>query len=513
MKNRYLSMVFLGTFNFCANFTYADSTTLQSMSDSEMSAATGQALMSLSYIAPNDTANLERQRVGGEQSVGFYKLGLEAKLELNANIRNLQLGCGGTNGTGSCDIDIKNLSLSGLNDGVVSGSTNPNEGSPTFTNGRASTSAEITNPFIEFAIKNPNSASTREFVGLRLSAEKINALLTAGIANGATPSTTDGIQSLSGYMQIAGTTGDVWTKAATFGKSDSNCLPGISGPTACQSIAGKLDVVLWGRRDFASLPADSNTTGITVPSMNVGFTLPAFTVNGNRQTKAVAPNVSATIPEIPIARASNCVAGDTRAACTVNYDNDQLYVSLRKASGSGYNAANLAQTDCVALIICLVSNAKFKMGADSKLTNLNIDITFEQALSMIHNIPLKGTGGYLALQKQALQWPGANTDDIAQKGWWMSFAEPVQLGYLKASQQVDISGVLPQVSTFVTQALYAGDPININLADAAGALTNNPIVKSLTIPVGTSTATLTLQNQQLKNQSIPTNCYGSLTFC
>jgi hypothetical protein len=486
------------------------------MSDHEMSAAAGQALLSLSYIAPNDIANLERKRIGGEQSLGFDKLGLEANLELNANIQNLQLGCGGVNGIGGCDIDIKNLSLSGLNDGNEVGSNNPNEGSPTFMNGRASTSAKITNPFIEFAIKNPNSASTREFVGLRLSAEKINALLTAGIANGATPSTTDGIQSLSGYMQIAGTKGDVWTKAATFGKSDSNCLPGISGPTACQSIAGKLDLILWGRRDFASLPADSNTTGITVPSMNVGFTLPAFTVNGKRQSIAVAPNVKATIPEIPLARASNCVTGDTRPACTVNFDNDQLYVELREPSDSDrYNAANLANSSCANFLFfgCIVSGASFKMGEDSKLTNLNINITFEQALSMIHNIPLKGTGGYLALQKQALQWPGANSDDIAQKGWWMSFAEPVQLGYLKASQQVDISGVMPQVSTFVTQALYADDPIYINLGDAWGALTNNPIVKSLEIPVGSNTANLMLQNQQLKNQKIPTNCYGGLKFC
>lgn len=499
MKNTYLSMVFLGAIGFYTNSVHANSTTLQSMSDSEMSATTGQALMSLSYIAPNDTANLERQRAGGEQSVGFYKLGLEAKLELNANIRNLQLGCGGSNGVGGCDIDIKNLSLSGLNDGVESGSTNPNEGSPTFNNGRASTSAEITNPFIEFAIKNPNSASTREFLGLRLSAEKINALLTAGIANGATPSTTDGIQSLSGYMQIAGTTGDVWTQAATFGKSGSNCMPQMSGPTACQSIAGKLDVALFGRKDFASLPADSGTSGISIPSMNVGFTLNPFTVNGKRQTQAIAPNVTAKIPEIAIARANGC---SESAACNDLYRNDQLMVSLR-------NASNLSNEDCV-LWIC---TAKFKMGAGSKLTDLNIDITFKQSLSMIHNIPLKGTGGYLSLQKQALQWPGANTDDIAQSGWWMSFAEPVQLGYLKASQQVDISNVLPQVATFVTQQLYASDPINVNLIDALGAAVNQPIVKTLTIPVSSNRASLILENQQLKNQKIPTNCYGSLSFC
>lgn len=39
--------------------------------------------------------------------------------------------------------------------------------------GRAATSAKISNPFLEFAIKNPNSASTREVVGFRVGAEKL----------------------------------------------------------------------------------------------------------------------------------------------------------------------------------------------------------------------------------------------------------------------------------------------------------------------------------------------------
>lgn len=64
---------------------------------------------------------------------------------------------------------------------------------------RASSSAVLTNPFIEFAIKNPNSASTREVAGLRLSAEKFIGLLTAGTENTTRP---NGINSISGYMQV-----------------------------------------------------------------------------------------------------------------------------------------------------------------------------------------------------------------------------------------------------------------------------------------------------------------------
>jgi hypothetical protein len=94
----------------------------------------GQGLMTLSYISPTDSQN---QNTGS--NIGFYKLGMEAQVDLNANIKKLQLGCGGVNGAGACDIDIDYLSLSGVAD---------------TSTGRASSSATITNPFIQFAIKN-----------------------------------------------------------------------------------------------------------------------------------------------------------------------------------------------------------------------------------------------------------------------------------------------------------------------------------------------------------------------
>ena len=95
----------------------AEQIKLQEMTDSEMSNVNGQALMSLSYIAPKDTANQMKNIT--DNNVGFYKLGLEAELELNANIKNLQLGCGGSNGAGACDIDIKNLALTVFSNTVL----------------------------------------------------------------------------------------------------------------------------------------------------------------------------------------------------------------------------------------------------------------------------------------------------------------------------------------------------------------------------------------------------------
>jgi hypothetical protein len=175
--------------------------TLQQMTDEELAESTGQALLSLAYLAPGDVGNYE-----SSSNIGFYKLGLEAEVQLNANIKKLQLGCGGANGAGACDIDIDNLSLSG--------------GTATSTNTeRASSDAILTNPFVQIAIKNPGSASTREIVGIQLSAEKVVGLLTLGESNSTTP---NGINSFSGYMKVGAATGTATTATRSMTYADTN---------------------------------------------------------------------------------------------------------------------------------------------------------------------------------------------------------------------------------------------------------------------------------------------------
>lgn len=195
-----------------------NATSFQALSDSELSSVDGQALLNFSkdnYTYTN--ANSEK--------VEFFKLGLGAEMELNTNIKSLQLGCGGDKGAGKCDIDISNLSISGMPSSFDA------NGVPVYdSNGRASTSAKITNPFIEFAIKNGGKASTREVVGFRLGADAISGLLTAGTDNTVNPS--DGIQSFSGYMKMAATTGDVNTKQSTFGDSKLKKLKGTLQPVS-----------------------------------------------------------------------------------------------------------------------------------------------------------------------------------------------------------------------------------------------------------------------------------------
>nr|WP_174505410.1 hypothetical protein [Acinetobacter sp. Marseille-Q1620] len=446
-------ILFLSSISLVSAHSFAEAHGMKKLNDSELAEVQGQALMSLSYLAPTDSAN----KMQG-QGIGFYKLGMEAELELNANIKKLQLGCGGVNGANGCDIDIDSLSLSGA---PTSYDVN---GNPVFSNSRASTSALIKNPFIQFAIKNPNSASTRTVQGIQLSAEAINGFLTAGVDNLGNPK--DGIRSLSGYMKIAPTTGVAKTSATVFGKDSS------------QILSGNLIInTIWNNnRSFVSQPDQSQ--GLTIPSMNVPFNVPQITVNGVRQSQAVVDNIVATVPSIQL-----------------NRDSGSIQVKLNSP-------------------VLWVQGAKFYMDSGSSIDNLKMNITFEQDLNMIHNIPLQGTAGYLSLQAQDIIWPGANSDDIAKKGWWLSFKDPINIGKLNPSNEVDISDVLPQVATKVSQVL-TNNPIYIGLGSSVGAAFGLPIYKNVgSIDLsGSGAANLTLKNQVLQNQQVKSNCHGSLNFC
>lgn len=495
---------------------------LQPMSDLELSEVKGQALMSLSYLAPTDSANPMKNITSN--NVGFYKLGLEAELELNANIKNLQLGCGGTNGADACDIDIKNLSLSGLPDSYDA------NGIPVFNNGRPSTSGKITNPFMEFAISNPSSAAIREVKGIRFSAEKINALLSAGLENLDKATTTDGIQRLSGFMQIAGTTGTAKTASTKFGLTSKEIGAGVND----QQLQGYADLRVCAL--FCILPlADTNirfvsrtgsdSTGITVPSVNANFNLDPFVVNGKRKAQAEITGIKARLDTIPIA-----VNGDPLYPSSM-FVNDQLRVDLFcDAPGKSFGCG---------LVTGLKPDAKFKMAEGSAINNLNLNIDFTQSLSMFHNIPLTGTGGYLSLQSIPLLWPGARVassdtnknslmgmsenTDVAQTGWWMSFDNPVQLGKLNVTQPIILdNNTLKQVAERVTETLLVIGP-NTPKASANGLgellslLADQPLSSKVVADLNSATLNkpvyVKLENQQLGNQKVISNCYGSLKFC
>ena len=351
---------------------------MQSLTDHELSDVTGQSLMSLSFIAPTDQEN----KMAG-QNIGFYKLGVEADVELNANIKKLQLGCGGINGANGCDIDIDNLSLSGQADSNT---------------GRASSSAKLTNPFIEFAIKNPDKASTREVVGLRLSAEKALGLLTLGDEN---TSKANGINSLSGYMKINPSSGKASTAARTMSYNDT-------GMTIDGNVKACVFLVLCPTLGFKS-----NNYSLNLKSAPADIYLNGTTVNGTRMS-SVKLDGYANIHQLDF-------SGDLQAA---------LDISL--------------------------GLLKLQKVVDGNITGLKANITVDENLGYVHKLNINNPMS-LSLQNQQIWWPKA--DAAANQGWWLAFDDAIDIGDVTPTDQIQVTNdVLKQVVNPISKYIQNNPP-------------------------------------------------------
>lgn len=423
---------------------------MQPLSDDEMGQVSGQALLMMDM----------RPGEGVSNDINFYRAGLDAVVELNANFEKLQLGCGGGNSLttpGLCDIDIDNLSLSG---------SEPISGWNEITNPRPNSDAILTRPFFEFAIKNDGSPH-REVVGFRLSAEMAEGMLTAGYNDG----TINGINSFSGYMKLSAE-GVARTQAGIFGKGANEAITGLAdiNIAACTTGCGN-------GKGLHSRPG--STEGINIKSMDAPFSVISQEVYGNRLTVA-SVLAEADVPNIPI------------------------------GYGDGSLAVRLNQEVCVAWLICL-QDAKFEM--QGEISGLKADITFNQDLGYIHKLEVKNPFS-LSMQSTQLLWPGMVVP--AEVGWWMAFMDDINLGQLRPTQEVDISSAYPQFATFLSTWLAVpANRVNISTGDGLQALVNNPIRKNLgLIDLTGNVAAINLPGLPLDSaQDVVPNCFGNARFC
>ena len=413
---------------------------LESLADADMRDITGQSLFTANYINGTGTA------ATGTAGVDFYRLGLDAEMSLNMNVKSIKLGCNGVNGP-ACDIDIDDVSLSGTEACITA-------------NGRPNCDAVVTRPFLEFAIKNPNSLATREILGFRFGAQSLSGLLTAGTNDG----TANGLNRFSGYMAIAATTGTTTTQAANF----TNVLEGNTTVGGCTSGCPS--------------PFFTNTAPLAVPSLGVNFNVGAFTVEGN-QLESTSILATTTAPDIIFNAASG-----TRTATVPGC----IYVIGIGLCGTVLNSVQF----------------------DTRLTNLKINIGITEDLGFLHKIPLNNPFG-LSVQKESVWWPGAPA--AARRGWYLAINDPVQLGSLSTPGgfAVDITSVFPQVATKASDYLYA-NPVNVPFGSAIGGVLG--ITITLTVPpIDLSAATpanLALSNLPLGTaQDVTPNCWGTLKFC
>ena len=493
---------------------------MSELSDSELAEVDGQALMNLSYLAPSDASNFE-----GGNNIGFYKLGFEAKIEANLNIRKLQLGCGGVNGAGGCDIDIDNLSLSGLS---------------STRDGRVQSDAVLENPFFQFAVKNPNTASTREIVGFRVSAERAIGLLTTGTENSTTP---NGINAISGFMRIqSDATGYVYGKANTLARffetiPNANYVVDGVPVTYNNQVFGKIDSGVGAIYDFKTTGG-----GMNVPAMsNIPFIRPGIVLNASR---TAALPLAATLSVPPI---KSDYRGVYPAGGNVVYHNPvetpidwTFNVPLEaQAQGGPLDAQIIGCSGgfgCTLGSIAGVNVGDFLQNNFMKATinGIKADVTIQQDLGYVHYLPINSPF-YLSLQSQDMRWPGsysganpertrvdgstdsskpATVTDVAKRGWWMSFADPINLGSVDPVQQVDIAPLFPQLAQALTTYITA-NPASMTFAGLVNAIlgTGDINIDAGTIDLSGAPLSLTLRDLQLSGQNFAPNCYGTLKFC
>lgn len=446
-ERKYLNVVLLILSVLAMSMTHA--ATLQALTDEQLSETTGQALMSLSYIAPTDIANLEARRTGGDSSVGFYKLGLEANVELNANIKKLQLGCGGINGSGGCDLDLDSVSFGCITGAagycITSATTNPNQPSGLDSNNAISNQKNmkdfvLTNPYFQFAIKNPNSASTREVVGIRIGAEKAEGPLSIGNLNSFSGYFTGKANlTMLGETNFSPVTSTTWNSKA------------ISTPSAFLGLddATILDVLL------ASVKYSEITANYSTVSRN-GL---AVSVVGNRvsQAKIIGLDLSSVVDDI--------INGtSTTSALELNTSNSCVRI-LGACTGSfGANVGNLLLPRLRGGISDYIKQ-QLATGLGTSVSGLS---TYQMPynLSNVHQIDVNSNTFGIALSAQNLQYPDYAA--AVSKGW----------------------------------SMYLQDAFTLNISDKVSNLVSN-IASSSNAKDGN----ITLLEQPYRN------CYGSLKFC
>lgn len=261
---------------------------LQTMDDETLGGIEAQAgsLILMDRVAPNELTGA--LGAGSSTDFSYYRMGMDVKLDLNANMSKLQLGCGGVNdyltGARGCDLDIDYVGFMGLN---PAGDRPGLPGSP-FT---------LTRPFIEIAFKNENTAAKREVVGFRIGAQSINGAIRMGrdytglqpdgsfspeasmtnMENGGTcnPGAStgtgvvnchSGLNSISGFLAglelSAGFEASV--RACTLGRAFGACLGGITA-----NLDGCLGRISFSPCNMSDTPFFVDAGGTRLTSLNV----------------------------------------------------------------------------------------------------------------------------------------------------------------------------------------------------------------------------------------------------
>lgn len=344
-------------------------TAMIELDDTEMSDVTGQALM-----------QMEKEIANG---FTFYRAGLDAVLEINTNIEKLQLGCGGINGSG-CDIDANNFALGCLAD--ASGNC-----TSVTANQTQMKDLIITRPYFQFAIRNDDSRTNREVVGIRLGGENVNGPMSIG-----------DFRSFSGYLSA---TANFTMQAQGSNSSDDiavTCGTNV-GPAGCPGAGGSPGYNDFGLQGpIRSLGLDNGCACLVLCAKYEQLTVKFGQVErlnrpvllaGNRQTQAFVSgaNLSSAVEEL---------ADSLEVVRSSGLPADLINLIMPAIQGQVENNIKQQLADGFGIPV-------------NQLETYQIPYNISNLHSVDINTPLFG----LSFQKENVQYPGYAA--AAPRGWSM----------------------------------------------------------------------------------------------
>lgn len=472
---------------------------IQTLDDQQLSQATGQSAFFTNYIGPTDLGNPNNGvTTGSTNNIGFYTLGLNGTLSLNANINRLQLGCGGVNGPG-CDIDLSQVRLTGSKAGP----------SGTF----ADSDATLQNPFLQLAIQNPTSLSTRHVVGVAFGAQNADALLsvgqnppstavtykttcTGGLLSSCTPAAINNSQAQQqGGVSVTydpGTPGGTAQTMTTTDTSNLSCTGGgtcykqrvvkvTGGETGINSLSGNFQVVVAN----VKIPTTITGTGVADGSGDLYLIVQNNTGTDNFQ------------PDNGVCDANgHCGVGGSFGNTSSNSGHTGTY--FQYSSGSRMTGISLGSMKLDTSNIGGLAGALSSGGAFARLKPEN--------LIDVHNLVAssnKNQGLLLSLNSTQITWPQVGSAGI--------YSFPTTSQFLNSSS---LAPAISDQSLAAKQGWWLSVPAATVGGTAANPLNTAPVVLNGLAQVTSSLGSPGVALPSLNLQQIPVpNCYSGAKFC
>lgn len=401
MRNWLLLPVFL----MCSNNLLAGMTSLD---DGELSNVSGQALF---------MATKEANTTGGGVTHNFYRIGFDAKLELNTNIAELKLGETST----GVDIWAKNLALGCV---ANAGGTCVDSTGGTGTKLLPFT---LMRPYIQIAVKNDSNRASREVVGFRMGAE-----------NATGPMSIGNFESFSGYL-----TAKANIEMQEQGKGRNPADVAVTcGPTTgpCPNSAS------WETSD------GRNSFGLTEPARALGLTNDrACTLSLCAEFRDLAVSYDAVSrTNLPVVldgrRQTQAFIQNIKLQDAVNDISNSLTITRSQGSLPAW-LINFVKPIVIGQVNTKIS-AQLATGLGTTPANLN---TYQMPYNVqnLHSAQVNSSLFGLSFQKENVRYPGYATDML--KGWSMYLPDAFTLSI---SQPTSIF-----VSNIMSGAAAAGNVI------------------------------------------------------